>query len=753
MSIDIETQINSIKSLTIKPINDKLIRLINCIDNMTDYILHLEVDTYPVKVITDFNKYCFAESPIDQLELNKFNMSMVFKSKVVDIILYELSKVVDIDETKKRNTVDCFHIFQKIEEFTKYQIDYQLLENAFGAINDKTKNNQINSKIPKDLLLSSHQISKLVLNEIKTVNRNKDHLHYIIPDTTNPFILTIRFRFDPMSEIGSKMRIINDRFKYDYVELKLVIDSKAHPYIPPKIEYVKPKVKQPLLLSIINLEVLRLDNWHPTITLDYLITKLGEQLQKNASEYIITDTEGYTELEYELIKLANVTKEHGSDRAIIEIKNINNHKLTQSSKSDSKYWKSGTGYGNDSLNTWDIKSYIAEQEIQKTELSKCLLKINSHVTETNMELLNDSVLFSYLVNQVRGINLLEVEKNNEIYVEIFKILENLADKKISQEFINGIGVGLKNLFDEIKLLFETSTNSLENESMLQIYCIIEYYLAKYQETPKEVAIDLTDLKDRYCQEMKPLQFGTFDIPQNHRFIKCKGEKPNQKALMRILSEISSFKTSLPLNWESTIWVRIPKDGLNVFSFLISGPRDTPYENGLFEFHAYFPQDYPNTVPQVLLHTTGNGTVRFNPNLYDNGKVCLSLLGTWQGQDGEKWNNKTSTFLQVLVSIQSLILVDDPYFNEPGWERQMNTPAGKTASALYNEERQPSTIKLAMTDMIRSPPKGFEEVVKTHFAMKKEEIIKRTEVWLQNSGKFKGVMEKNRNELLKALSEI
>ena len=84
------------------------------------------------------------------------------------------------------------------------------------------------------------------------------------------------------------------------------------------------------------------------------------------------------------------------------------------------------------------------------------------------------------------------------------------------------------------------------------------------------------------------------------------------------------------------------------------------ENGLFEFHAYFPPTYPNEVPRVLLKTTGNGTVRFNPNLYANGKVCLSLLGTWSGHESEKWNPKTSTFLQVLISIQSLILVEQPY---------------------------------------------------------------------------------------------
>ena len=51
-------------------------------------------------------------------------------------------------------------------------------------------------------------------------------------------------------------------------------------------------------------------------------------------------------------------------------------------------------------------------------------------------------------------------------------------------------------------------------------------------------------------------------------------------------------------------------------------------------------------------------VRFNPNLYSDGKVCLSLLGTWHG---EGWtvptaSNFGSTILQVLVSIQSIIMV-------------------------------------------------------------------------------------------------
>lgn len=59
--------------------------------------------------------------------------------------------------------------------------------------------------------------------------------------------------------------------------------------------------------------------------------------------------------------------------------------------------------------------------------------------------------------------------------------------------------------------------------------------------------------------------------------------------------------------------------------LITGPADTPYANGCFEFDVYFPQDYPNSPPLVNLETTGGHSVRFNPNLYNDGKVSATAL--------------------------------------------------------------------------------------------------------------------------------
>ena len=79
------------------------------------------------------------------------------------------------------------------------------------------------------------------------------------------------------------------------------------------------------------------------------------------------------------------------------------------------------------------------------------------------------------------------------------------------------------------------------------------------------------------------------------------------------------------------------------------PTDTPYTGGVYEFDILFPvkaPGYPSVPPKVKFRTTGAGSVRFNPNLYNDGKVCLSLLGTWDGAPGEQWSPDASTIIQV-----------------------------------------------------------------------------------------------------------
>jgi ubiquitin-protein ligase len=96
--------------------------------------------------------------------------------------------------------------------------------------------------------------------------------------------------------------------------------------------------------------------------------------------------------------------------------------------------------------------------------------------------------------------------------------------------------------------------------------------------------------------------------------------------------------------------------------MILGPEGTPYAFCPLMFSLVFPTDYPFSSPSVTF-LTSDATTRFHPNLYVTGKVCLSILGTWQGP---KWS-AAMTISTVLSSIQSL-LEENPITNEPSWEK-------------------------------------------------------------------------------------
>ena len=259
----------------------------------------------------------------------------------------------------------------------------------------------------------------------------------------------------------------------------------------------------------------------------------------------------------------------------------------------------------------------------------------------------------------------------------------------------------------------------------------------------------------YVQALKPLQFRSMTLLdlhksglQNHLYLSAQAPHhaphyasyggyghhhhvavsapPNNAArLSRIRRELAALQASLPLTWGSSAMFVVDEEKPDFFSFLLVGPEGTPYQNGLFHFDCQLPADFPHSPPKVTLVTTGGGRVRFNPNLYKDGKVCLSLLGTWAGPS---WDPKTSTLLQVIVSIQSLILVADPYFNEPGVEATMNTASGMAASAQYNAYIRVQTLRCAMLDMLQKSPYIFQDAVKLHFALKAHEIKAQCERW-------------------------
>nr|XP_033324348.1 baculoviral IAP repeat-containing protein 6 [Megalopta genalis] len=265
-------------------------------------------------------------------------------------------------------------------------------------------------------------------------------------------------------------------------------------------------------------------------------------------------------------------------------------------------------------------------------------------------------------------------------------------------------------------------------------------------SPAGPELPLRSIEQRYLEVMKNLQFDTYEMitenPESggYKFavsyhfefnMRTAGERSHPARVKRLAQEAVTLSTALPLSYSSSVFVRCDTDRLDVMKVLITGPAETPYANGCFEFDVYFPPDYPHSPMLINLETTGRHTVRFNPNLYNDGKICLSILNTWHGRPEEKWNAHTSSFLQVLVSIQSLILVSEPYFNEPGYERSRGTTSGAQSSQEYNANICQATAKWAMLDQIRNPCPCFKEIIHTHFWIKRHEIVAQLEGWIRD----------------------
>ncbi|KAJ6485001.1 ubiquitin conjugating enzyme family protein [Mycena vitilis] len=195
-----------------------------------------------------------------------------------------------------------------------------------------------------------------------------------------------------------------------------------------------------------------------------------------------------------------------------------------------------------------------------------------------------------------------------------------------------------------------------------------------------------------------------------------------KRSLAIAKELSILTNNLPIAWNSSIFLRIDETRVDVIKALITGPEGTPYYNGCFLFDIFLGPNYNQSPPSVKYMTTNGGKYRFNPNLYADGKVCLSLLGTWQGPG---WVSGRSTLLQVLISIQSMILCEEPYLNEPGWAASGGTPASRGYSA--NVRRM--VVRTAMLGNLQNPPEPFADIIRTHFRLKARSIAAQLDQWL------------------------
>ncbi|XP_021998758.1 probable ubiquitin-conjugating enzyme E2 23 isoform X1 [Helianthus annuus] len=234
------------------------------------------------------------------------------------------------------------------------------------------------------------------------------------------------------------------------------------------------------------------------------------------------------------------------------------------------------------------------------------------------------------------------------------------------------------------------------------------------------------LSESSRSEVGSSRFKGFDIvkdPLDHYYL---GANAQNNAGRRWLKKVQQDWNILKKNLPDGIYVRVYENRMDLLRAVIVGAYGTPYQDGLFFFDFHLPPEYPDVPPSAYYHSGG---WRINPNLYEEGKVCLSLLNTWTGRGNEVWDPSSSSILQVLVSLQGLVLNSKPYFNEAGYDKQVGTPEGEKNSFSYNENTFLLNCKTIMY-LIRRPPKDFEDLVKEHFRERGYYILKACDAYMK-----------------------
>ena len=438
----------------------------------------------------------------------------------------------------------------------------------------------------------------------------------------------------------------------------------------------------------------------------------------------------------------------------------------------------GVGYGSDYIGenkTWDVNSYLQGKKSNSTKIVKVINKLINFfenpkliMTQNLMKIILESPILPCIESSFRGGSLLELSKDSESFKTYLKLTEVLSKNnsliplllEISKDYkpiqTESVFSLLTSLFDGAKIfincLKKKNGNSIEENlanKIINTYDLVSKNIKLYQNDSQHgknyTEILKLPVEKSYPLLLRELSFDYISMKNSygnliHHYSSSYSGVPTAQKSIRLAQEFADLPRSLPCESTNSIYVRVDKDNMDYMKVLIMGSEGTPYSNGAFQFDVFFDNQYPNAPPKVNIMTTGGGSIRFNPNLYATGKVCLSLLGTWHGRSTENWDPKISTLLQVLISIQSIIMSDLVYFNEPSCESEMGTARGEAKNEAYSNIVRYANIKFAMIEQIKKPSPGFEEVIRRHFYLKKDQILKEVQGWIERSKKLTATYE-------------
>jgi len=184
---------------------------------------------------------------------------------------------------------------------------------------------------------------------------------------------------------------------------------------------------------------------------------------------------------------------------------------------------------------------------------------------------------------------------------------------------------------------------------------------------------------------------------------------SKETVSRLLKDVKQIIKN-PLTDHGIYYIHDDNDMMKGYALII-GPSDTPYFGGNYFFELNYPTDYPHSPPKVKFCTNGNN-IRFNPNLYKCGKVCISILNTWRG---DQWTS-CQTISTVLLTLCTL-LCSDPILNEPGITRSCSD------FKKYTDIIEYANIDIAVCDIIKKKEGVYHDFFDSFLPFIKDNFMK------------------------------
>jgi ubiquitin-protein ligase len=638
------------------------------------------IDKSKVVISYENNKPLFilVESTINDLckKIESINEN-IDNYEFIEDVVYELNKFIN-DDMRKISLHDFNYILNKVKH------------NAY------LKYSNIEQKNNKSTLTLNASIEMLCDQFIKIHSSNNMFINNNITDV-DVFTVTL----------------YNLNLEDVYVSITIKVDITNILTNPPILTLKSnKKFKSNLLEAIEKMDLFTIKNNTSLWTVKYCIYSTLQKIYEIINIYGCIENDNETsndiliEQIYQLENILKINNDTIKQNKLLELFDKDLVKSICQTQNKKNYWAKGTGYGtNEDSTNWDINSYIKKIKNEQDDLVENMLKLTKMLLLRDITINNNiiprltNIVKNYMFNDTINITILEQLKHALIVNKLFKLKD--------------IALLLFTYFKE---------NNLECNELGDIFgCNIHMISCEHEE-------NLTSYQEQFNKYRFRYTNVNLNIIGSQYILNCISPSPSH--ITRLQREFQILKKSTIISENASIFFTVQTDNICKMRFIISGPKNTPYEYGLFIFNMSIPAEFPAKPPICILHNTGG--VRFNPNIYDSGYVCSSILNTWRGLASESWTPELSTIFQIFMSIQSQILVEQPYFNEPGYEKSINTSNGQKNSDEYNEKIMQYTLNHAMIGLLENIKSGkypeFNDVIHEYFAYHKYSIINTLNIW-------------------------